>query len=110
MDTDASTHASHVGQIFFDQDLISQVEEGFPYTLNHQNLTLNSADDILASEANSTDPFIEYVMLGSRIEDGILAWISIGIDPTKDYNVSAAATIHENGGVTNDHFSLIAKG
>lgn len=71
-------------------------------------MTLNSVDDILISEANSTDPFVKYIKLGDKTEDGILAWISIGIDPNRDYEVSAAATHHEDGGVTNDHFLLMS--
>lgn len=107
MDTNATAHASHIGQLFFDQDLISEVEATQPYLMNTQNMTLNSVDDILNSEANSTDPFVKYIKLGDKIEDGILAWISIGIDLTRDYEVSAAATHHEDGGVINSHFSLI---
>lgn len=99
--TSAAVHASHVGQIFFDQDLISQVEAVYPYNSNTQDLLLNADDSILASEADTTDPFVEYVLLGDTVEAGILAWISIGIDPTEDTEVSNAATYYEDGGVVN---------
>ncbi|KIX08692.1 uncharacterized protein Z518_03349 [Rhinocladiella mackenziei CBS 650.93] len=99
----ANVHASHVGQLFFDQDLISQVEATPPYNTNTQETTLNSDDSILAQEADTTDPFVEYVLLGDTVEDGILAWISIGIDPTEDKEVSNAATYYSDGGVTNDN-------
>jgi hypothetical protein len=39
------------------------------------------------------DPFVEWVQLGEDITDGIMAWVSIGIDPTADSEVSSAATI-----------------
>lgn len=99
--TSASVHASHVGQMFFDQDLISQVDTISPYHDNIQEITLNSNDDILVSEADSSDPFVEYVLLGDTLQDGILAWMSIGIDPTQNNEVSNAATFYATGGVAN---------
>ncbi|EXJ86668.1 hypothetical protein A1O3_03621 [Capronia epimyces CBS 606.96] len=101
--TNSSTevHASHVGQLFFDQDLISQADKIAPYSENEQELTLNSEDSILSQEADTTDPFVEYVLLGDTLEEGILAWISIGIDPTEDQEVSDAATYYKGGGVAN---------
>ena len=45
-----STYTSHVGQIFFDQDLITAVEKLTPYTNNAQTLTTNTEDDILGQE------------------------------------------------------------
>lgn len=47
------------------------------------------------------DPFIKYVLLGDDISDGILGWLSIGIDPTVDYTVTNAATWTADGGVVN---------
>lgn len=97
-----TTHASHVGQLFFDQSLITQVEKTAPYSTNTQSTTLNSDDSILSEEADTSDPFVEYVLLGEDISDGILAWISIGIDPTSDQEISSAATHFEDGGVANE--------
>lgn len=100
-----STFAHHVGQLFFDQDLISTVESTYPYRSNTQTITLNSEDDILATEANSSDPFMKYVLLGDSVSDGILAWISIGVNMSASaiYDVSPAATLTENGGVANSN-------
>ncbi|KAF2719005.1 extracellular dioxygenase [Polychaeton citri CBS 116435] len=96
-----TTHAVHVGQLFFDQDLISQVEGTAPYNTNTQDTTLNSDDDILASEADDMDPFVQYILLGDSVSDGLLAWISIGIDPSADNEVTAAATHYDGYGVAN---------
>ncbi|GIZ47652.1 hypothetical protein CKM354_001073700 [Cercospora kikuchii] len=74
--------ATHNGRIFFEQDLINQVEGTYPYNTNQQPLTLNSQDVVLNQEAQVTDPYARYVWLGQRPEDGVLAWISVGIDPT----------------------------
>jgi hypothetical protein len=102
--------ASHVGQIFFDQDLISDVEATAPYSTNTQDITLNADDSILAEEANTTDPIVNYVLLGDTVEDGILSWMTIGIDPSSSYNITAAATYGENGGLANSDSSQFGPG
>ena len=99
----STVHASHVGQLFFDQDLISLVEAVEPYASNSQDITLNSDDSILGEEADSMDPFVSYVLIGDTIEHGILAWISIGIDPSTDDEVTSAATINKDGGHSNEN-------
>ncbi|PPQ78914.1 hypothetical protein CVT25_002374 [Psilocybe cyanescens] len=93
--------AAHIGQVFFDQSLIAAVGENAPYSTNTQVLTLNSEDGIMAEEAAVMDPVMQYVWLSDDPSDGILGWITIGIDPTAEYVTSAAATWTENGGVTN---------
>lgn len=93
---------SHVGQIFFDQDLISQVEAASPYKTNTQTLTTNAEDSIFFEEAASSDPVVEYSLLGETVADGIFAWVSFGVDFTQQISVSPAATLTEDGGVEND--------
>jgi hypothetical protein len=99
-------HSSHVGQIFFDQDLITEVEKNTPYSTNTQALTENSNDDILATEADTTDPFVEYVLLGDDVSDGIFAWISIAVNSTRDDSLSPEGFWTEDGAEINDNFSM----
>ncbi|KAE8318470.1 Intradiol ring-cleavage dioxygenase [Aspergillus transmontanensis] len=99
-------HSSHVGQIFFDQDLISEVEKNTPYSTNTQELTENADDSILSTEADTTDPFMEYILLGDDVSDGIFAWISIGIDAKRDDSLSPEGYWTETGGEVNDNFSM----
>lgn len=96
-----TAHASHSGQIFFDQDLISQVEATASYKDNQQVLTTNAEDYLFFEEAAGMDPVMEYVLLGDDITDGIMAWISIGIDPTTDHDVVAAAAVYSDSGEMN---------
>ncbi|KAJ5855033.1 hypothetical protein N7534_007576 [Penicillium rubens] len=98
-----TSHSSHVGQIFFDQDLISAVDEVAPYSTNTQELTANADDSILAEELDTIDPFMEYVYLGDDISDGIFAWITVGMDPTQDTTVTPAAYYTEEGGIENEN-------
>src|SRR5438045_1198956 len=53
---------SHVGQLFFDQALITEVESTAPYTANTQPLIKNAEDGIMQQEANTTDPVVDYVL------------------------------------------------
>ncbi|GKT47086.1 uncharacterized protein ColSpa_07267 [Colletotrichum spaethianum] len=94
--------ARNIGQLFFDQSLISEVETLAPYITNTQTLTTNLQDSIAADEATAAyDPFLKYVRLGDDLNDGLLMWITIGINTTANYNdnVSAAAHYYEGGGV-----------
>uniref|UniRef100_H3H633 Intradiol ring-cleavage dioxygenases domain-containing protein n=1 Tax=Phytophthora ramorum TaxID=164328 RepID=H3H633_PHYRM len=96
-------YASHVGQLFFDQDLISEVEATAPYSTNTQELTTNADDSILSEEATEDfDPFFEYVLLGDTVSDGVLAWISVGVDMTEAQTITAAGTLTADGGVMAD--------
>ncbi|RLN46162.1 hypothetical protein BBJ29_005561 [Phytophthora kernoviae] len=73
----------HSGEIFFDQDLIAEVEGTDAYASNAQNLTLNTDDEgLLEAAASSFDPIVEYALLGDTVQDGVFAWISIGVDLT----------------------------
>ncbi|TRX96108.1 hypothetical protein FHL15_002832 [Xylaria flabelliformis] len=100
--TIADTTASHVGQVFFAQDLSDQVETTSPYSTNTQEITTN-AEDMLISEALATgDAIVEYVLLGESVSDGVLAWISFGVNTTYTRTASAAATYYEGGGVENN--------
>ncbi|KAJ5166268.1 uncharacterized protein N7482_005049 [Penicillium canariense] len=96
------TKSSHIGQLFFDQDLITKVEETSPYSTNTQDLTTNANDSILSEEADNIDPFMEYVLIGDDVSEGIFAWISVGIDGTEDTDVTPAAYYTSEGGVENE--------
>ncbi|KAI5918084.1 aromatic compound dioxygenase [Camillea tinctor] len=104
--------SSHVGQAFFDQDLITAVEALAPYNTNTQELTTNADDGILSEETatDGVDPFFEYTLLGDSIEDGLFAWISFGINATQSSSVTPAAFLYAEGGVTNDNAGSIGGG
>jgi hypothetical protein len=92
----------HIGQLFFDQDLLTAVEATSPYSTNQQSLTTNLADGIAAGEATSEyDPYVDYVYLGDSIEDGLLGFIVVGVDTSADYtdDYTPAAHYEEGGGV-----------
>ncbi|KAF2268670.1 extracellular dioxygenase-like protein [Lojkania enalia] len=92
---------SHVGQLFFDQTLITEVELTSPYSTNTQPLTTNAGDFIMAQEAENGDPVLQYTYLGSKVEDGLFGWIAFGVDPTANRTVNAAANYGQDGGHAN---------
>ncbi|RAH77188.1 aromatic compound dioxygenase [Aspergillus japonicus CBS 114.51] len=99
-----ATWVTHVGQAFFDQELISAVEETYPYTANTQVLTKNADDAILASEASlGADPVVDYAYLDSNVPDGLFAWMSFGINVTKNYEISASGSYWADGGRPEDN-------
>lgn len=64
----------HIGQIFFNEDILDQIlaTEGYSDTSN--NRTYNKDDSILAqASADGATPFAETSLLGSSIEDGVLS-------------------------------------
>lgn len=94
---------THVGQMFFEQDLIEEVHAVEPYDTNTQTITDNADDSILSEEAATTDPFVDYVLLGDSVADGIFGWLAFGMDTTASYNITPAAYLTENGGVENEN-------
>lgn len=62
---------------------------------------MNTADSVLSEEAASSDPVIEYSLIGNSIEDGVLGWIAFGINLTNEYTITPAASLYAEGGVEN---------
>lgn len=95
-------YVSHIGQIYFDQDLIDAVETLYPYNTNTQNVTTNADDFILvaAADDSSADPVVDYVNIGRDSQDGILAWTVLAVNQSAQYDASAASTWTSTGGVS----------
>ncbi|KAH6655239.1 Intradiol ring-cleavage dioxygenase [Truncatella angustata] len=93
--TIAGGHVAQVGQLFFDQSLNEEVDTVAPYNTNTQAFTVNARDGIMAQEAATSDPVLNYVYLGNSVEDGIFGWATVGVNPNKVINPHAAA--HYNG-------------
>ena len=92
----------HVGQFFFDQDLISQVEATSPYNTNKQMLITNAEDDVFGAqetEKSDSDPVLEYVLLGDDLSDGILAWVTVVVNQSATYDPTYSFTYASGGGV-----------
>lgn len=97
---------SHIGQLFFDQGLITEVESTYPYNTSDVEITLNSVDHVFTveTEESNSDPVFNYVYLdeSAGAVGGVFSWITIGVDPTASYNTSYAALLTADGGVKNE--------
>ncbi|KAH7146958.1 Intradiol ring-cleavage dioxygenase [Dactylonectria estremocensis] len=101
----SDNYASHVGQAFFDQDLITEVELLAPYNTNTQDVTTNDDDSILSEEVatDGVDPVMEYTLLGDSVSDGLFAWLAFGINSTLSKTITPAAFLYAEGGVANEN-------
>lgn len=104
--TIANGNVTHIGQLFWNEELRTAVEETYPYNTNTQAVTSNADDMWDIVQAGTTyDPFPEYMYLGDSLSDGLLAWIQIGINTTADYTdnsyYAVAAVYQADGGHQN---------
>ncbi|KAL1645755.1 hypothetical protein SLS58_003639 [Diplodia intermedia] len=93
-------NVTHIAQLFFDQDLISEINSNVsPYTENTIDIVENADDRVFMVETESeSDPVFDYMLPGDSVEDGLFAWIAMGVDLGANYTWSAAAVYGENGG------------
>jgi hypothetical protein len=97
-----TTAAPHVGQMYFDQDLITQVKKVAPYKESKSVFVTNEDDMLLVSVADTAaDPVMEYSPLGDALDDGLIAWLSMGVNTTYLHEIVTAVTYYEEGGVPN---------
>ncbi|KAL4863405.1 hypothetical protein BDV12DRAFT_202129 [Aspergillus spectabilis] len=89
----------HIGQLFWDQDLIYAVEETEPYNTNTVDITTNEADRVFGDETSGTtsDPVLNYVYLGDSLEDGLLAWVTVAVDLSAEYSPAYSYVWTEEG-------------
>jgi hypothetical protein len=100
--TGADGAVTHIGQLFWPEDLKAVVEATAPYFPNTQAYTTNDEDmRSIVRAKDDFDPFPEYLYLGDDISDGLMAWIRIGINATVDYTddsyYAVAADYQANG-------------
>ncbi|KAI4707146.1 hypothetical protein J4E89_008085 [Alternaria sp. Ai002NY15] len=104
--TGADGTITHAGQLFYPEDLKTEVEATEPYIFSTQPYITNDDDFLSVLQADDDfDPFPQYVYLGDGVEDGLMAWIQIGINTTADHNddqmFGVAADYQAGGGVAN---------
>ncbi|KAK5461059.1 hypothetical protein LTS15_003122 [Exophiala xenobiotica] len=97
------------GTITGGTDLIDYINDNvFPYTLNTITLTTNAEDRVFITETDTnSDPVLNYVLLGDKVEDGLFAWITIGVDPSAEYTTEAASVLTEDGGYATGNTDVV---
>ncbi|ATY59229.1 Intradiol ring-cleavage core [Cordyceps militaris] len=87
--------ASHVGQMYFDQDLVDRVETLAPYNTNQNPKTSNEEDEFLQGDLQAGGyPYLQYKLVGDKLEDGLVAWLNFGVNGTQDKVVDPITTYH----------------
>ncbi|KAJ2993560.1 hypothetical protein NUW58_g1801 [Xylaria curta] len=82
--TVSSGNAVSTGQLFFDEDLSSQIMALEPYS-SHVEIerTLNSVDTIFTGATNGYNPIMSVVPAdGADYTNGVIGYITVGVDPT----------------------------
>lgn len=100
--TIAGGNITHTGQFFFDQSVTDEINQLSPYSDITATVVTNAEDRVFADETvtEGSDPIFNYVLLGDTVEDGLFAWITVGVDLTANYTASPAAIYYETGGVS----------
>jgi len=93
--------AAHIGQIYFDQGLITNVEKATPYNTNRMAILQNTRDFLFQAGANGDDPIVRYALVGKDVSEGLFAWIRFGINQQANKAVNPAAFWTAKGGVMN---------
>lgn len=91
---------AHIGQLFYDQDLIYEVEATYPYNTNNITITTNAEDRVFQDETENTtsDPVINYVRLGHSVSDGIFGYITIAVNRSATYDPNYSFIYTSSGG------------
>lgn len=111
----ADNNITHIGQLFWDEDVRAAVEATYPYNTNTQAVTSNDEDmwDIVQADTYY-DPFPQYIYLGADVTDGIFAWIQIGVNTSANYvddeYYAVAAYIDADGGHVNTDSTFVGGG
>lgn len=69
----------HIGQVFYDQALISRVTATSPYSTNRNALLTNTQDSIFRQQNTGYNAIAHSELLGAAVTDGILATITVGV-------------------------------
>ncbi|KAK4495909.1 hypothetical protein PRZ48_013177 [Zasmidium cellare] len=94
---------AHVGQLFWDQEIISKVEATYPYNTNN-----NAIDHVFTAETTNTtsDPVFNYAYLGDELADGLFGWITVVVNTSATYDPGYSFVLTEDGGVAQSGGSL----
>ncbi|KAB5588551.1 hypothetical protein CTheo_8009 [Ceratobasidium theobromae] len=80
----------HIGQLFFDDELNEVILSQGVYANTTETRTYNTEDSILDSEnADGYNAYASTELLGETETDGILAYITIGVDPTFETSITS---------------------
>lgn len=98
--TYSNTDIQHVGQLFFEEDLLNEVYSLSPYSahLATLNRTLNSEDSIYSvANAGGYSAIIDVALLGETVADGLVGYITVGINSSAAGLATTGTDVNPNG-------------
>lgn len=69
----------HTGQLFFDEDINTEIQATSPYSANTTQETLLS-DDSIYDDGGASSGLLTLTALGSSVSDGYAATLTVGVD------------------------------
>ncbi|KAF9255067.1 aromatic compound dioxygenase [Marasmius fiardii PR-910] len=89
----------HVGQMFFEEEWNEKVFATSPYSENTGNTRTYNDEDSILEEANAdgNNAFPALELLGDSLEDGILGYITIGVNSSASYSISNTNYLNSTG-------------
>jgi len=86
----ASGSVRHIGQLFFQEDWNDAVVKTEAYTNNTAKRVYNEEDrDFLLANSGGYNAFVSLEALGDTIEEGLLGYITIGLDSNLDLSIAS---------------------
>ncbi|KAF8604396.1 aromatic compound dioxygenase [Ceratobasidium sp. AG-I] len=80
----------HIGRLFFEDSLNDQIVEQGVYANNNHSRTYNTDDPVFdVQNANGYNAYAQTELLGDSVLDGILGYITVGVDPTTSTSISS---------------------
>jgi protocatechuate 3,4-dioxygenase beta subunit len=100
-DANHKVQAIHVGEIYFEQQLIDYVNAIAPYKTNTQAVTRNDDDETYNILSKVDDYVVNFMWIDPEdtARMGIFAWIIIGVNTSNLVEVDVAGRYLEAGGV-----------
>ncbi|KIM22597.1 hypothetical protein M408DRAFT_282639 [Serendipita vermifera MAFF 305830] len=85
----ASGGLRHIGQLYFDEAVNTEVLAQAAYKGSKHEHNIDNTQDYYMDQANSNgySAFIDVEKLGNSLDDGLLGYITIGIDTSASYGV-----------------------
>ncbi|KZP25576.1 aromatic compound dioxygenase, partial [Athelia psychrophila] len=85
-------HIQHIGQMFFDEAWTADVMTAAPYNTETITRTTNAEDHVYAVENTAGyNATAQLAKLGNDISDGLLGYITLGINPAASYELNSVS-------------------
>ncbi|KAI0008830.1 Intradiol ring-cleavage dioxygenase [Xylariaceae sp. FL0662B] len=96
----SASSVQHLGQVFFEEDLINSIYALEPYSAHLATLDrVTNSDDSLFSTANADGygAVVSVEQIGANLADGLVGYITIGINRTAEAALTTGGSVNPQG-------------